>query len=116
MHELIQKHKNLFLAGGIFVLLGGGYYIFFGTTTAPNSGSIREAGERFGEVSNGSSAITPQNAQIEYELVSELLRLNSIKLDNRIFTDVAFQSLEDFGQELVPEPIGRVNPFAPVGE
>jgi hypothetical protein len=116
MQAFMQKHKNLFLAGGIFVLLGGGYYIFFGTTAAPNSGSIREVGERPGVVSTGASNITPQNAQIEYELVSELLRLNSIKLDNRIFTDVAFQSLEDFGQELIPEPIGRVNPFAPVGE
>jgi hypothetical protein len=120
MQALIQKHKNLFLAGGIFVLLGGGYYVFFGTTGAPDSGSVRvpggiPVGPGAGLGEGATPAFTPENARIETELVSELLRLRSIKLDNRIFTDVAFQSLEDFGQELVAEPIGRINPFAPVG-
>jgi hypothetical protein len=111
---LFQKHKNIFLFGGIFVLLSVGYYVLFGTTSAPTTGVSRISGSAI--PGGGASLITAENAQIEEELISELLKLRSIKLDNRIFTSPAFQSLEDFGHELVPEPVGRPNPFAPVEE
>jgi len=52
---------------------------------------------------------------VDQDLISLLLELRSIKLDDRIFSDPAFMSLQDFSQELVQEPIGRVNPFAPLG-
>lgn len=48
------------------------------------------------------------------ELVATLLALRAVKLDGTIFTDPAFTSLQDFSTQIVPEPIGRPNPFAPL--
>ena len=48
------------------------------------------------------------------DLVSTLLALRAVKLDASIFTDPAFASLKDFSTQIIPEPIGRPNPFAPL--
>lgn len=50
----------------------------------------------------------------DQELVATLLALRSVKLDGAIFSDPGFQSLKDFSTEIVPEPIGRPNPFLPL--
>lgn len=54
-------------------------------------------------------------APADQDLISLLLELKSITLDESIFSNPSFQSLQDFSQELVNEPVGRVNPFAPLG-
>lgn len=54
-------------------------------------------------------------AVADQDLISLLLELKAITLDESIFTDPTFMSLEDFSRELIPEPIGRPNPFAPLG-
>lgn len=51
---------------------------------------------------------------VDNDVVGVLLQLRAISLSGTIFTDPAFQSLQDFGKEIVPEPIGRPNPFAPL--
>lgn len=51
---------------------------------------------------------------VDSDVVGVLLQLRSISLSGTIFTDPAFQSLQDFGREIVPEPTGRPNPFAPL--
>jgi hypothetical protein len=52
--------------------------------------------------------------ETERDLVATLLQLRAIGLDGTIFSDPAFQSLVDYGIEIVPEPVGRENPFAPL--
>jgi hypothetical protein len=54
-------------------------------------------------------------ASVDNELIALLLQLKSLTLDDSIFSNDAFQSLQDFSQALVPEPVGRNNPFAPLG-
>ena len=49
------------------------------------------------------------------DLVATLLALRAVKLDASLFTDPAFVSLKDFSTQIVPEPVGRPNPFAPLG-
>jgi hypothetical protein len=49
------------------------------------------------------------------DLIIILRRLEGITLDGSIFQSAAFKSLTDFSLPLVKEPIGRDNPFAPVG-
>ena len=49
------------------------------------------------------------------DLVATLLALRAVKLDAALFTEPAFTSLKDFSTQIVPEPIGRPNPFAPLG-
>jgi len=49
------------------------------------------------------------------DLVATLLALRAVKLDGSIFSDPGFQNLKDFSTQIIPEPIGRPNPFAPLG-
>lgn len=49
------------------------------------------------------------------DLIVILRRLEGIALDGSVFQSDAFRSLTDFSIPLVKEPIGRDNPFAPVG-
>lgn len=51
----------------------------------------------------------------EKEVVDTLLALRAVTLSGTIFSDPAFQTLKDFGVQIVPEAVGRVNPFAPRG-
>jgi hypothetical protein len=48
------------------------------------------------------------------ELVATLLALRAVTLSGTIFTDPVFMSLQDFGVEIQPEPVGRPNPFLPL--
>lgn len=47
-------------------------------------------------------------------LVQTLLAVRGITLSGSIFTDPAFTGLKDFSTQIVSEPVGRPNPFAPV--
>lgn len=53
---------------------------------------------------------------VEAELVVLLLQLRSITLDTALLEDPLFDSLQDFGQTIVAEPVGRENPFGPFTE
>lgn len=50
------------------------------------------------------------------EILALLADLKKIQLDGSIFDDPKFQELQDFSRELIPEPKGRPNPFAPIGK
>ena len=49
------------------------------------------------------------------DLIATLLALRAVKLDASLFSDPAFVSLKDFSTQIIPEPVGRPNPFAPLG-
>ena len=51
---------------------------------------------------------------VDSDVVTILLQLRAVSLSGTIFTDPAFISLKDFGRQIIPEPIGRPNPFAPL--
>lgn len=51
----------------------------------------------------------------EKAALDTLLQLRSIQLTGSIFSDPAFQLLRDTRTEIVAEPVGRRNPFAPLG-
>lgn len=55
----------------------------------------------------------PVEEGIDKELVGTLLKLRTVSLTGTIFADPAFQTLQDFGTQIIPEPVGRPNPFAP---
>ncbi len=44
-----------------------------------------------------------------------LNRLNTVTLDEAIFSSAVFNSLHSFERPIEAEPIGRHNPFAPIG-
>ena len=57
-------------------------------------------------LSGGTGGAAPDQS-----LVETLLQLRSVSLSSTILTEPAFIGLRDFGQQIVPEPVGRANPF-----
>ena len=60
--------------------------------------------------------IFSQNIPVDTEFLSVLLSIKNIKLNDAIFSDIAFTSLRDSSITLNPDGTeGRKNPFAPIG-
>ena len=98
--NILTRYQNYILAGVAVILLFIGYSYFFGKEEEP---LLKE--EQVAELQN----------PVDQELIALLLELRGIDLDETIFKDMVFLSLQDFSQVLVPEPVGRTNPFAPYG-
>lgn len=49
-------------------------------------------------------------------LIEALASLSAIRLDGAIFSDPVFVSLTDFGVVIPLQPVGRRNPFLPIGK
>lgn len=41
-----------------------------------------------------------------------LLEVQNVTLDENLFLDPVFRALVDFGQQIVPESLGKMNPFS----
>ncbi len=83
----------------IILLAGIGAFGFYAYTYADDGGLITTPG-------------TSDSGQI----ISQLRQLEAIQLSKTIFTSQAFTSLIDYGIPVVPEPVSRPNPFAPIGQ
>ncbi len=46
------------------------------------------------------------------EFLARLNELKELNLDDTIFNDPRFRSLQDIRQDVIPVPVGRPNPFA----
>lgn len=101
MSDFIRRYRNIIIVISLTVVAFVVYSLFF--TGTPRSALMTEE-------------VNATEAAVEQELISLLLQLRSIKLDTALFSNTRFQSLEDFGQEIVDEPVGRTNPFAPLGQ
>lgn len=53
---------------------------------------------------------------ISTQISQALLKIEQIELSRAIFDNPIFHSLEDRSQPIMDEPIGRTNPFAPLGD
>jgi len=49
------------------------------------------------------------------EITSAISQINSLKLDRAVFDDPIIKRLIDHSKPILPEPVGRKNPFAPIG-
>jgi len=99
MISFLQRFKNAIIIGLVLIAAFIAYSIFF----KPDSGGALT-------VESGSGVGAP----VDQALISLLLELKSITLDPSIFEDARFRALQDFSQEIVAEPVGRENPFAPL--
>lgn len=95
----ILQNKVLILILGSLFAAGAAWYLFLRDTTP-------------------ASLLTTEDLTItsgaDKDVVETLLALRSITLSGTIFTDPAFVSLSDNGTQIVPEPVGRPNPFLPI--
>lgn len=94
----------MFIILAIAVVGGVGYYIFRGSGKDSASDLAVTVGD----------PVTEQTA-VEQELLAELDELRRVRLDESLFTGAPFRSLVDFSEPIAEQPVGRANPFAPVG-
>ena len=97
MMNFLKQYQTIFIFILIVVVLYGGYAYFF---SAPTSAPL-------------TTEVAPQ-VGLDQDLIALLFQLKAIRLDASIFDDPTYKSLVDFGRDLVPEPVGRPNPFAPL--
>lgn len=96
MQPLLQHKFILIIAG---VALAG--LIWYGLSPSGSEGDLV-------------SSPGAESAETNQGIVPTLLALRAVKLDGAIFSVSAFARLRDFSTEIVEEPVGRANPFAPL--
>lgn len=101
MNGFLKRYKNILIAAIIIIAAFVAYSLFF--TGGEDATLVAEEVDAAEQV-------------VEQELIGLLLELRSIRLNTSLFSDERFQSLKDFSQDVVQEPVGRVNPFAPLGQ
>ena len=100
--DFLKKYKTTIIGVIIILVIFFAYQFFFSGGTGGNP----------------LVSVTPANtteSTAGLELLSLLLELRSITLDNDLFDSSSFQNLVDFTVDIIPEPVGRSNPFAPIG-
>lgn len=102
-------NNKIIIAVIVIVVIIGGWY-----GLSMNSGSENATlGTSSADGVLNSQVVTENND--DSEVLKLLLDMRTIKLDDTIFQNPAFNVLKDTGQQIIPEPVGRKNPFAPVG-
>ena len=101
---------NKVVLGILAVLIAGGLWIGLSQSSAPSSSStaITTANASGSDAAVGQASNADANSIVEV-----LLALRAVKLEGTIFSEPTFQSLKDFSTAIVPEPVGRPDPFAP---
>lgn len=110
---MLSKYKNIIVFVGIGLVLILIYVFFIKGDSNDEQASLISTSN--GDSNPGSTSAEDGGA-IAQDFLSLLLNVKSINLDDKIFSDPAFISLEDSSIELVPDGTeGRPNPFAPIG-
>jgi len=95
-----------------------GYKVFFNKSSAPASALQTTAGVGAGQPTPPSNTVssTSSTAFVGQDFLTLLLNVQSIKLDDSIFSNKEFTLLQDFNRPIPPDTNpGRPNPFAPLG-
>ena len=63
----------------------------------------------------GSAFALTDDSLVEDTFLGTLLNISSLSLNDSVFGDPRFASLQDFTVTLIPQTLGRTNPFLPAG-
>lgn len=101
MFESLMKNKMILIVfGGLFIGLIAWYTL---------AGKEKPTGLLESNPVQATTASPEERA-----ILDTLFQLRAIQLTGSIFSNPAFGALRDFRTEIVAEPIGRRNPFAPL--
>ncbi|MBM3261371.1 hypothetical protein FJY93_03045 [Candidatus Kaiserbacteria bacterium] len=105
-----MQHKMVLI--GIAVLAAGA--LWYGMSQTSSSTTIvtsNTAGTS--NVVGGTVTAGPVDKDTQ-RILEILLALRAVSLDDVIFSNPSFISLKDFSTKIIPEPVGRPDPFAPL--
>jgi len=97
--DILKENKVIL----IIIVIIVAFLVFYGTSGSGGSGALLSA--------KSSAADTTVD---DRELLQLLTDMRNINLEGHIFESAAYTSLQDFGRSIVPEPVGRQDPFAPL--
>jgi len=98
---MIGKYKNIIIVGVIIALALIAYSFL---KPDPTAESLLATTQR------------ADSAQVlGDEITSAISQINSLKLDRSVFDDPIVKKLIDHSKPIISEPVGRQNPFAPIG-
>jgi hypothetical protein len=100
----LAQHKLIIVVVILFVAIG----IWYGMSSSSSTPILLTTDESGTLIQSGSGESADQ------DLVGSLLVLRSVTLAGDVFSDPGFLVLQDFSTPIVPEPVGRTNPFAPL--
>lgn len=107
MIEKLKEHK--ILAGIVLVgVIGLLWFMLGGGAPATDTGLLGTSS--VAASASGNATV----AGVDRELQDTLDKVRAIQLADPVLGDPVFMSLQDIGQQIVPEPFGRPNPFAPI--
>ncbi len=118
-----MKHiiRNIIIIAVVLILGLVGYKIFFGKKAAPAAGGLQTtsgtgAGTSGAPKIGTASPASAGDTSIGQDLLTTLLSIESITLDDSIFKNKGFALLQDFNRPIpTDDNPGRPNPFAPIG-
>jgi len=106
MSTLWPKIKTPILIIAIIAILFFVYTKFFSSNSTDTANLASDK-----TTASSSQTTTPE----EQQFLALLLKIQHITIDQKIFTDPVFLSLQDDGLPILDQPQGRTNPFAPIG-
>lgn len=116
MIETLKKFKYLIII--VVVLVGAfiAYTIYTGGSSSTDTSTSMQKTASDGTVTTatGSGSAVPNN-ELAKSFVDQLLAIQTINLKVSFFADPVFTGLVDNHKGIDPQPIGRPNPFAPIG-
>ena len=105
---IVAQHKNFIIIVGTGLLIAAAF-LFLSKADTENPGAAAA-------LSAETRAQLERSAEIEREIIQELRKIQSITFDDSLYEDPSFQNLVDFSRPIESQPVGRANPFAPLGE
>lgn len=104
--EILMKYKKWIIGAVVLIILFIVYSVFFNNSSSNNSGSDALL----------SSNTSQRPAEIVgNEIITALNQIEALILDRSLFADPVYRSLKDRSQIIPPEPVGKANPFDPIG-
>jgi len=93
--------KNIIVAVVTIVILFALYFFFFRNNNTIDTETALYVEDQ-----------TNATLQVDKNLLSLLLEMKSIKLDEKLFNSPVFKSLNDYSIDIKIQEVGRINPFA----
>jgi len=106
MSALWQKIKTPVL---IVVILALAFFLYAHFFTGQSTDTSNLASD------NATASSTETTTPEEQQFLALLLKIQHITINQSIFSDPVFLSLQDDGLPILDQPQGRPNPFAPIG-
>lgn len=118
MIETLKKFKYLIIVVVIIIAAFIAYTIYTSGIPAASSDLLQKTTMDVTNTVPGTPGSDPSipNEALANSFVEQLLTIDSINLKIAFLNDPIFNALKDTHIDIQSQPIGRVNPFAPVGK